>query len=149
MSADPYTDKRFAYGMPCKEKPVVIGKLNCILHARTENRNMELCPYPSRAILKNEVHELILTSEMEAAPKKLVNNISYIAFFEFLESGMLWVGDRVEINGKVIGTLAGYDFTHMPNHMNIVIKTDQPLFTGYEVGFKPGDVITFNLPKES
>jgi len=145
MSLDPYKDKRFDYGMPCKEKAPVIGKLNCILHARTDQRGLEICPYPSRAVLKNEVHELILTSEMEAGPGKLVNNISYIAFFEVLESGILWVGDRVEINGETVGFLAGYDFTHMPNHMNIIIKTEKPLFTGTEAGYHAGTCITFNL----
>jgi hypothetical protein len=148
MSPDPYKDKRFDYGMPCKDKPPVPGKLNCILHVRNDQRGLELSPYPSRAVLKNEVHELILTSEMEAGPQKVVNNIAYIAFFEILESGILWVGDRVEINGQVVGVLAGYDFTHMPNHMNLIIKTPAPLLTGYEAGYRPGAVITFNLEKQ-
>jgi hypothetical protein len=145
MCPDPYKDKKFDYGMPAKAKTPVIGKIVCVLHARSDSRGLELCPYPSRAVLKNEVHELILTDEMGAEPKKTVNNISYLAFFEILESGILWSTDRVEVNGKPIGNLAGYDFTHMPNHMNIIVKTSDPLYTGYEAGLKPGDIITFSL----
>jgi hypothetical protein len=147
MCPDPYKDKSFDYGMPAKLKTPVIGKIICVLHARSDSRALELCPYPSRAVLKNEVHELILTDEIQAGPKNTVNKISYLAFIEILESGILWSTDRVEINGKPVGILAGYDFTHMPNHMNIVLKTTDELYTGYEAGLKPGDMITFSLAK--
>jgi len=33
----------------------------------------------------------------------------------------------------------------MPNHMNIIIKTEKPLFTGTEAGYHAGTCITFNL----
>jgi hypothetical protein len=145
MCPDPYKDKQFDYGMPAKLKTPVVGKIVCVLHARAENRGLEICPYPSRAVLKNEIHELILTNEMDAGPKKTVNNISYLAFFEILESGILWSTDHVKINGKQIGTLAGYDFTHLPNHMNIVVKTPGDLYTGHESGLQTGDIITFTL----
>ena len=32
-----------------------------------------------------------------------------------------YCGDEVKINGQVIGKIAGFDETHMPNHYNIVI----------------------------
>lgn len=92
--------------------------------------------------VKHEIHELIITAE-DAAPNKQVNRIAYLCFFEVLDSGMLWAGDRVEINGKAIGYLAGYDFAHMPNHMNIIVQVSEPLKTGFELDLQPGDSLRF------
>ncbi|NPV86100.1 MAG: hypothetical protein HPY45_08840 [Anaerolineae bacterium] len=142
MSPDPYVDKLLDQDLPCKDKLPVRAKVSCVLHARSAARGLELCPFPSRAVLKHEIHELILTTE-DAAPGKTVNNISYLCFFELLQSGMLWVGDRVEVNGKLIGYLAGYDFSHLPNHMNMIVQVKGDLRTGYELGLKPDDEIVF------
>lgn len=143
MSPDPYINKLLDSELPCKAKPPLIGQLCLILHARADQRGLELCPFPSRAVLKHEVHELILTAESGARPGSQVNQISYLGYFEVLASGVLWVGDRVEINGQPVGWLAGYDLTHFPNHMNIVIQTDGPLYTGHEAGLQPGAEIRF------
>lgn len=143
MSPDPYIHQLLDQELPCKAKPPLVGRINTVLHTRAEKRGLELCPFPSRAVLKNEIHELILTAEETAAPGKTVNKIAYLAFFEVLESGMLWVGDRLEINGEFAGYLAGYDFAHMPNHMNIVVQGSEPLATGFETGLKPGDEVRF------
>jgi len=35
---------------------------------------------------------------------------------------MLVYGDSVVIGGKTVGTIAGFDESHFPNHYNIVIK---------------------------
>jgi hypothetical protein len=146
MSPDPYSAKKLDTKYPCARKNNVIGKLCVILDARAQNRALELVQYPSRAVLKNEIHELILTSEKTAEPGAVVNNISYLGYFEVLDSGVIWVGDKVLIGDTEIGTLAGYDMTHFPNHMNIVIKTDSDLFTGEEKGLELGQVITFIYP---
>jgi hypothetical protein len=122
----------------------VIAKVNCVLHARAANRGLTICPFPSRAVIKHEIHELILTSE-DASPGTVVNNISYLCFFEILESGMLWAGDRVECKDTFIGCLMGYDFAHMPNHMNIITQIKGDLYTGYEAGLKPGDELKFTF----
>lgn len=143
MSPDPYINKLLNTDLPCKAKPPLPGRLCLILHARAEQRGLELSPFPSRAILKHEVHELILTAEEHAKPGSIVNQIAYLGYFEVLESGVLWVGDRVEINGQLIGWLAGYDMTHFPNHMNIVIQAVEPIQTGYEAGLQPGAEIRF------
>ena len=146
MSPDPYRNKLLDTAYPCAAKSPVTGRLVCILDARAPHRGLELCSHPSRAVLQHEVHELILTAESAAAPGQTVDNISYLAYFEVLESGVLWVGDRVRIAGNEIGTLAGYDLTHFPNHMNIIIKTGEKLNTGHEAGFVPGTPIEFLFP---
>jgi hypothetical protein len=142
MSPDPYINQLLDQDLPCKAKPPVVCQVNTVLHARAEKRGLELCPFPSRAVLQHEIHELIITAE-PAAPNKLVNRIAYVCFFEVLNSGMLWSGDQVEVNGKVIGALGGYEFSHMPNHMNLVIQAQDPLLTGFEMGLQPGDELRF------
>ncbi len=142
---DPYKDGLLGSELPFTEKSPVVGRLVCILYARHARRGLELCPYPSRAVLKNEIHELILTDETEAAPGKTVNQIAYLAFFEITQGGVLWAGDVVEVNGQSVGTLAGYDLTHFPNHMNIVVKTGAALNTGHESGWRCGDEIVFRF----
>lgn len=146
MSPDPYSAKKLDTKYPCARKTNVVGKLCVILDARAQNRALELVQYPSRAVLKNEIHELILTAEKTAEPGATVNAISYLGYFEVLDSGVIWVGDRVTIGDLEIGTLAGYDMTHFPNHMNIVIKTDSKLYTGDEKGLELGQAITFKYP---
>lgn len=146
MSPDPYAANKLDTKYPCADKNVVDGKLCVILDARARDRGLELVVYPSRAVQKHEIHEIILTAEAGAAPGAKVNNISYLGYFEVLESGVLWVGDRVLVDGRQVGTLAGYDMTHFPNHMNIIIKIEGALFTGLEAGLQVGAPISFVFP---
>ncbi len=145
---DPYANQLLDQQRPCKAKTVVRGHINCILHARAEQRGLELVQFPSRAVLKHEIHELILTTESEAAPGRTVNQISYLGYFEVDEGGVLWVGDQVYLDGKLIGALAGYDLTHFPNHMNIVLAISGPRYTGHEAGIQPGALIEFRFSEE-
>jgi len=147
MSTDPYSAKKLDTKYPCSKKTIVKGKLCVILDARAKNRALELVQYPSRAVLKNEIHELILTKETTAEPGSIVNDISYLGYFEVLESGVLWVGDKVFIGEDEIGVLVGYDMTHFPNHMNIIIRTERELFTGVDANFDLGQSITFIYPE--
>ncbi len=146
MSPDPYSANKLDTKFPCADKSIVNGNLCVILDARASERGLELAPYPSRAVLKHEVHELILTAEQEAGPGAKVNRISYLGYFEVEGSGVLWVGDKVLVGGREIGRLAGYDMTHFPNHMNIVIKIEGDLYTGLEAGFKVGAPVSFVFP---
>lgn len=144
MSPDPYINKLLDSAYPCSDKSPVSGTINTILHARAEARGLELCPFPSRAVLQHEIHELIITQE-EAVPGSKVNRIAYLGYFEVNQGGVLWVGDQVLINSESAGTLAGYDLTHFPNHMNIVLKVEEELKTGLEKGLHPGAEIRFEI----
>lgn len=143
MSPDPYVTNALDTKYPCAAKSVVNGKICCILDARAKNRGLEIVQYPSRAVQKYEVHEIILTAEGDAGPGKQVNDISYLGYFEVLESGIIWVGDKVIVEGQTIGELAGYDMTHFPNHMNIIVKIEGELFTGLDMGLQAGSPISF------
>ena len=80
-------------------------------------------PQLSRAVLSSEIHELISTEENKAGPGDEVNSIGVIGFAEITLGGILAVGDRVRIGKKEIGLIVGFDDTHFPNHLNIIINT--------------------------
>jgi len=116
---DPYKSGMFKSNPYAKKKPLK-GSLVVVLDGKYEERGLQLIPQQSRCLLSNEVHELILTDENKK-PGDIVNRIAYIGFFVVKESTVITVGDDVKINGHIIGKIAGFDETHMPNHYNIVV----------------------------
>ncbi|SDD38968.1 DUF6917 domain-containing protein [Sporomusa acidovorans] len=119
--SDPYARNMFGTFNPYYAKQPVIGRLVVVLDGTYENRGMELIKPPSRALRQTEIHELIITNE-DTQPGSKVNSIAYIGFFEVVQGGVIIVGDQVKIDGKRIGKIAGYDETHMLNHLNIVMN---------------------------
>lgn len=128
---------------PYYAKSDVTARVVAVLDARLENRGLSLISQPSRAVSAGEVHELVATEE-EAAPGKTVNSAIYIAFVEMLCGGVMLSGDAVIVNGQQIGRLAGFDETHFPNHLNVVIRCEKAL-TGRELQLKPGDTVQFRF----
>ena len=57
-------------------------------------------------------------------------------FFEVKIGGIVVVGDKVSVGDRVIGEVAGFDVTHMPNHMNIVVKAKERTKLGVKLGEK-------------
>ncbi|HQA59459.1 MAG: hypothetical protein WBJ82_11425 [Tepidanaerobacteraceae bacterium] len=121
--ADPYKTGMFKTN-PYAKKKALKGNLVVVLDGKYEERGLQLIPQPSRCLVADEVHELILTDEAKK-PGDVVNKIAYIGFFVVRESTVITVGDEVKINGQVIGNIAGFDETHMPNHYNIVIYGEE------------------------
>lgn len=117
---DPYARALF------KENPFSLKRsIECsavaVLQARLDNRSLRLIPQISRVLKKNDIHELIFTDEKESRPETIVNRIAYIAFIEILKGGVMVVGDKVYWNNNLLGIVAGFDDTHMPNHQNIIL----------------------------
>ncbi len=133
MSQDPYES-----GMVKKDvfvrKRVVVGKLVALTDLTLESRGLRLIAPPSRALLTNEIHELIITEEKSAGPGATVNGVLVVGFFEVMVGGIVVVGDEVSIGNVPIGEIAGYDITHMPNHMNIVVKVEKRVRPETELG---------------
>lgn len=127
------------------QKSAVRGRLVVVLRGRVPDRALELIPQRSRAVLAREVHELIATDERDAGPGRTINSIAYLGFAEFSSGGVLVVGDELRIGGRLIGRLAGYDQTHMPNHMNIIIAVDAAR-SGDELGLALEAPVEFTLP---
>jgi hypothetical protein len=127
---------------PYAAKSDVVGRLVCILDARSEERGMEMTIHPSRALCQGEIHELAVTDDLHAAPDYLLDRVAYLAFFSVEQGGIVLVGDSVLVGEAELGKVAGFDLTHFPNHMNVVIGA-QDRKTGLELGLNLGDRVTF------
>lgn len=138
---DPYKSGMFQ-GNPYFDKRTVESSLCVILDGRFEQRGLQLIPQMSRALKKNEVHELIISDEEGISPGSRVDKIAYIGFTEIETGGVIIKGDEVLCDGMLIGTIAGFDETHMPNHQNIVISgerksgADRALQLGSRISFR-------------
>lgn len=129
---DPYEFKRGNF-----PRSPVDGKLVAILRPCRLDRALQLIPEKSRCIRAGEVHELILTDQLDAVPGSCVDRVAYLAFAEFAKGGVIVQGDVLTIDGQTIGELIGYDETHMPNHLNIVIG-GETFVSGYDRGLNLG-----------
>jgi kynureninase len=127
---------------PYAAKTDVEGRLVCILDARSDKRGMELILHPSRALCRHEIHELAVTDDPHAAPERTVDRVAYLAFFRVEEGGIVLVGDKVEVSGKEIGEVVGFDLTHAPNHMNVLLRAAERK-TGPQLGLSLRDSIVF------
>jgi hypothetical protein len=127
---------------PYVSKSDVVGRLVCILDARSEERGMELTIHPSRALCRGEIHELAITDDPQTGPNYVLDRVAYLAFFTVEEGGIVLVGDRVLAGEAELGTVAGFDLTHFPNHMNVVIGASDRK-TGPELGLHLGDPVRF------
>lgn len=117
-----------------------------VLQLVMEGRGLNLIKPISRAVKKNEIHELIVTDEKEAKPGSVVNQVSYIAFIEISQGGVIVVGDEVYWNNNLLGIVAGFDDTHMPNHQNIVLYSTKRV-TGKDLHINIEDPIIIQAQK--
>ncbi|MGD2200596.1 MAG: hypothetical protein PVJ38_03050 [Candidatus Bathyarchaeota archaeon] len=121
MDKEPYDPDLITPDVYGDRRPVK-GEIVALLHITFKERGLELITARSRGLRKGEIHELMVTDEEGVAPGGGADRVSALAFFEVLEGGLAVVGDEVSIAGRTLGRLAGYDLTHMPNHMNVVVK---------------------------
>ena len=140
MAKDPYKNNLLK-ASPYHEKNTVIGRSVVILKEYLDNRELQLIYPKSRVVKKHEAHEVIITDE-KAEPGDTVNNVAFLSFVEFLNTGVILRGDEVRINGIRIGEICGFDETHMPNHINIVIKGDR-LICGKDLELSLNSIMEF------
>ena len=136
---DPYKSGMFKSDPYFKKKDYE-GNLCVVLDGKFEGRKLQLMAPRSRAFLVGDIHELIVTDEQDAAPGGEVNRIAYWGFFEVEKATVVVVDDEITIGGKVVGRIAGFDETHMPNHLNVVIKVEERI-PGAELGLELGDIV--------
>jgi len=141
---DPYASGRVSHGLRIVKNPVpakAVGILSNFAH----ERKMGLI-YPSnRAVRMNDVHELVCTAQ-DYRPGEVVDDVGYLAFAVMEESGVIAVGDELQVEGEDFGTVLGFNEVHAPNHINIVIRIDQ-LTSGMQAGWQPGTRLMFIRPK--
>ena len=120
----------------------VQGEAITVLDSTHEARGLKLIPTYSRALPKNSIHELIATDERDKKPGDTANKIAYLAFFEVSRGGCIIVGETLFVDGKAIGEIIGFDETHEPNHINIIIGVKSRK-TGPQLKIKVGSKIKF------
>lgn len=136
MSA-PYDFKKITPSVYGDRRPVK-GVTVALLHIAFDDRGLKLIETKSRTVKKYEIHELMITDE-DAVPGGGADRVRAIGFFEITDSGLIVADDKVYIEDRLLGTLAGYDVTHMPNHINVVVRAeslDEPVL-------RVGDKISF------
>jgi hypothetical protein len=131
---------------PYGPKRIIQSSVIAILQIEMEGRGLNLIQPKSRALKKNEIHELMITDEKEAKPGVVVNRVSYIAFIEIHWGGVMVVGDEVYWKNNFLGTVVGFDDTHMPNHQNIVLYSPKRI-TGKDLNIKLEDPIIIQVEK--
>ena len=136
---DPYRDGKVTLGAFAAKTPLR-ARVVAVLRGQVPDRGMKLIPQLSRAIRRGDVHEVVVT-DGEVAPGGRVSQVAYMAFVEFLDGGVLLREDSLSIGGKLVGRLLGFDLSHSPNHMNLVIEGC--LRSGEDLGIRVGDVAEF------
>ena len=121
MSAS-YDFKKITPSVYGDRRPVE-GETVALLHISFDDRGLKLIETKSRTVKRNEIHELMITDE-DATPGGGADRVRAIGFFEITESGLIVAGDEVFIEDRRLGALVGYDVTHMPNHINVVVRAD-------------------------
>jgi len=129
---------------PYFSKQPVPAEIVAVLHAHATARKLELTVHPSRAVSAGEVHEILATDETGKGLSSVVDRVGYVACVAIKKSGMILVKDSVLLNGRIVGTVIGFDETHLPNHMNVVIYTPS-LQTGRDIGLNLGDEVRFEM----
>jgi len=113
-----------------------------IIDLTREDRRLQLEPWTSRVIRCGEIHELITTDETSSRNSSVVDKVAYLAFVEFTHGGVIFVGDVLRHGDSAFGYIRGFDYTHMPNHMNIVVQVSERA-TGAELCWRLGDRMEF------
>jgi hypothetical protein len=137
---DPYLD-----GLVSQKLRIIKDDLSAhatgILTNIANNRGMRLISNACRAVRINDVHELVCTSQ-EKQPGEIVDEVGYLAFVVFDESGVVAIDDVLLVKGNNIGKVIGFNETHAPNHLNIIIQVDN-ITTGLQSGWEPGTKLVF------
>ncbi len=140
-SRDPYLQNPGVL-RPAYPRSPTEGKLVAVLRTKREDRGLQLIYPLSRCIRRYDIHELIITDEVEAGAGREVHNVAYLGFVEFDRGGVILAGDKVIIGDAMVGELVGFDETHAPNHVNILIRGPERE-SGMTRGLKLGAPVRF------
>lgn len=122
------------------EKEELQAVVSAVMGHKRNDRKMVLAEWKTRCIKEGEIHEFLSSTDFGGDKTKTLNNFVYLGFFRFTKGGVIEIGDRL-ITGKntVLGEIIGFDDTHLPNHINIVLSGQDK--TGEELGLKAGQQI--------
>ena len=130
--------------MKYSSKSSIKFRIKAVMKNKRIDRKLKLSEYVTRCINKNQLHEFLIANDWNNDKNKLLNDISYIGFMECTECGVIEIGDTIsDDKGIIVGTVIGFDYTHMPNHMNIVLKSASEE-TGKERNYKVNQEFEIN-----
>lgn len=124
---DPYEAHLVSRNLKIFKAPLAAYPIG-ILTNTANGRNLRLINPASRAIRAEEVHELTCTVE-DRGLGEVVNDVGYLAFIKFPESGVVARGDLLQVDSNELGEVLGFNEVHAPNHINIIIRVRE-LTTG-------------------
>jgi predicted dehydrogenase len=113
-----------------------------LLYHSRDDRGMRLSEWRTRAVRVGEIHELVTTTDAPVDPGDRVYRVGFLGFVEFSSPTVIGRGDEVYVDDRRIGTVAGFDECHFPNHYNILIDTDAVVSAG-DIDLKVADVVRF------
>jgi hypothetical protein len=140
---DPYEASLVSRELRILKAPVA-ARVTGILTNLARNRNLRLIDPPSRAVRANDVHELSCTTE-HRRPGDVVQDVGYLAFVVFDESGVLASGDILQVDGRDFGVVLGFNQIHSPNHLNVVVRVES-LTTGLRAEWQLDTPLSFKRP---
>jgi len=123
-----------------RDRRPVKGEVVTIIDVTFSSSGIDLVEAWSRAVPRGDVHEIMLWNPLEGGE----DDAAAVAFIEITQGGNIVNGDEVKVDGEPIGNLAGFDYNHMPNHMNILVETKKlelPLKLGSVFEFVPNPML--------
>lgn len=123
----------------------ITGTMVAVMDHYRLDRGMALEAWRTRAIKRGEIHELVISPVVSTSG--IVEEIYYVGFVEF-NRGILAIGDEVFIKGIRCGELVGFDSSHMPNHLNIILISSVKT-TGVKLGLRVDDTVEFRPEKKA
>ena len=121
------------------ERRPVKGEVVTVIDVTFPSDGIELTDAWSRAVPRGEVHEIMVWDPLAEG-----DDAGAVAFIEITQGGNIVNGDEVRLDGEAIGRLVGFDYNHMPNHMNIVVETNNlelSLSLGSTIEFIPNPML--------
>jgi hypothetical protein len=131
---------RSDYLAVAESAPAEVELVMVLGHSRPE-REMVREPLATRCVIAGEVHELVAVDPVTLRDGRY-HGASYIGFGTFTRSAVIHVGEPLLLDGVALGVVGGFDGTHLPNHLNILIETDRPAH-GRDLGLVVGCRLLF------
>lgn len=119
--ADPYQSGAAGAVRFVAKRPVLASTV-VVLQGTIHNRGLVLIHPQSRCVREKEIFEFMVAEDEGAGPGKTAHSVRYLGFAEVAVGGNIRVGDKVLCDGKLLGWVAGFDETHMPNHLNVALR---------------------------
>jgi hypothetical protein len=129
-------------------RATMTGRWVAIMEHRRLSRGMKLERWQTRAVPAGSVHELMTTPAPPPAGSDRIDEVTYLGFAEFT-GGLLAVGDAVhQADGTLLGHVLGFDDTHLPNHMNVILLSEDRR-TGRQRGLPAGGELRVVSPADA